>query len=90
MQDTLVDRWADAVACPFIMWPMACAFKTIALIGKYKSPEIAEPLLRLSSFLQSRGVRVLVDPLTAAHVGATIIWKSCRWRKPAGRPIWRS
>jgi NAD+ kinase len=47
---------------------MACAFKTIALIGKYKSPEIAEPLLRLSRFLQSRGVRVVVDPVTAAHV----------------------
>ena len=47
---------------------MASAFKTIALIGKYKSPEIAEPLLRLSSFLQSRGVRVVVDPVTAAHV----------------------
>jgi NAD+ kinase len=47
---------------------MANAFKTIALIGKYKSPEIAEPLLELSRFLQDRGVRVLLDPLTAAHV----------------------
>jgi NAD+ kinase len=47
---------------------MASAFKTIALIGKYKSPEITEPLLALSRFLQSRGVRVLIDPLTAAHV----------------------
>jgi len=47
---------------------MANAFKTIALIGKYKSPEIAEPLLELSRFLQGRGVRVLLDPLTAAHV----------------------
>jgi NAD+ kinase len=47
---------------------MASAFKTIALIGKYKSPEIAEPLLELARFLQSRGVRVLLDPLTAAHV----------------------
>src|SRR3954468_1246578 len=47
---------------------MASAFKTIALIGKYKSPEIAEPLLRLSSFLRARGVRVVVDPVTAAHV----------------------
>src|SRR3954452_10098403 len=47
---------------------MAHAFKTIALIGKYKSPEIAEPLLRLSRFLQSQGVRVVVDPVTAAHV----------------------
>jgi NAD+ kinase len=47
---------------------MASAFKTIALIGKYKSPEIAEPLLELARFLQGRGVRVLLDPLTAAHV----------------------
>jgi NAD+ kinase len=47
---------------------MAAAFKTIALIGKYKSPEIADPLLRLSSFLAARGVHVVVDPVTAAHV----------------------
>ena len=47
---------------------MACAFKTIALIGKYKSPEIAGPLLQLSAFLTQRSVRVVVDPLTAAHV----------------------
>src|SRR6476660_4103003 len=47
---------------------MMAGFKTIALIGKYKSPEIAEPLLELARFLQGRGVRVLLDPLTAAHV----------------------
>jgi NAD+ kinase len=47
---------------------MASAFETIALIGKYKSPEIAEPLLALSAFLEQRGVRVLLDPATAAHV----------------------
>lgn len=47
---------------------MASAFNTIALIGKYKSPEIAQPLLELSGFLEQRGVRVVVDPLTAAHV----------------------
>jgi NAD+ kinase len=47
---------------------MSGAFKTIALIGKYKSPEIAEPLLELAHFLQGRGVRVVVDPITAAHV----------------------
>ncbi|HWH47223.1 MAG TPA: NAD(+) kinase, partial [Burkholderiales bacterium] len=48
---------------------MSSAFKTIALIGKYKSPEIAEPLLRLADFLKGRGVRILLDPLTAAHIG---------------------
>ena len=48
---------------------MSRAFKTIALIGKYKSPEIAEPVLSLARFLHERGVRVLLDPLTATHVG---------------------
>jgi NAD+ kinase len=47
---------------------MTAEFKTIALIGKYKSPEIGEPLLRLAAYLESRGVRVLLDPITAAHV----------------------
>jgi NAD+ kinase len=45
------------------------AFKTIALIGKYKSPEIEGPLMELARFLEGQGVRVLVDPLTASHVG---------------------
>ncbi len=48
---------------------MSQPFKTIALIGKYKSPEIAEPVLRLAKFLHERGVKVLIDPLTASHVG---------------------
>src|SRR5215813_12901572 len=47
---------------------MALAFQTIALIGKYKSPEIAGPLLELSRFLKAKGVRVVVDPVTAAPV----------------------
>jgi len=48
---------------------MLKTFKTIALIGKYKSPEIAEPVLRLAKFLSERGVKVLLDPVTASHVG---------------------
>ena len=48
---------------------MTKSFKSIALIGKYKSPEIAEPVLRLAKFLHERGVEVLLDPLTATHVG---------------------
>ncbi len=43
-------------------------FKTISLIGKYKSPEIAAPLMELARFLEGRGVRVLLDPLTASHM----------------------
>ncbi len=47
---------------------MQRSFKTIALIGKYKTPEIAEPLLRLASFLVNEGVTVVVDTLTAEHL----------------------
>ena len=50
---------------------MKSSFKTIALIGKYKSPEVAEPLLTLARFLERRKVKVLIDPLTAAQVGRT-------------------
>jgi NAD+ kinase len=50
---------------------MTTAFRTIGLIGKYNSPEVAEPLLRLAEFLAGRGVRVLLDRLTAGHIGQT-------------------
>jgi NAD+ kinase len=44
-------------------------FRTVALIGKYKSPEIAGPLLDLARFLENRGRSVVVDPLTASYIG---------------------
>lgn len=50
---------------------MKTAFKTVALIGKYKSPEVAEPLLRLAGFLESRGVNVMIDQLTGSHLRET-------------------
>ena len=43
-------------------------FKTIALIGKYKSLEIAEPLLKLADFLAGTGLSVVVDNLTGSHL----------------------
>jgi NAD+ kinase len=48
---------------------MSKSFKTVALIGKYKSPEIAEPLLELARYLEARGVDVMIDRLTASHIG---------------------
>ncbi|MDP2707150.1 MAG: NAD kinase [Burkholderiales bacterium] len=45
------------------------SFKTVGLIGKYKSPEIAGPLLKLADFLTRRGIKVLIDRLTASHIG---------------------
>lgn len=47
---------------------MKFPFQTVALIGKYKAPEIAEPLLRLADFLTGKGGQVVVDSLTAEHL----------------------
>jgi NAD+ kinase len=47
---------------------MKPSFKTVALIGKYKSPEVAGPLLELGRFLEERQVKVLIDRLTASQV----------------------
>ena len=50
---------------------MKSSFKTIALIGKYKSPEVAGPLLELARYLEGRKVKVLIDRLTASQVKET-------------------
>ena len=50
------------------MVAMPAAFPTVALIGKYNSPEIAGPVMQLARFLEKRGVKVLIDRLTATHI----------------------
>jgi NAD+ kinase len=49
---------------------MNSAFRSIALIGKYRSPEIAESLLALAVFLHGRGIEILIEEATAAAVGS--------------------
>lgn len=46
---------------------MRASFKTVALVGKYKSPDVAGPLMELARFLEQRKVKVLIDPLTASQ-----------------------
>lgn len=46
------------------------SFRAIALIGKYKSREIAESLLELAAFLREGGVEVLLEEATAEAVGS--------------------
>lgn len=46
-------------------------FHTIALIGRYNSPQVGDSLLRLASFLQHRNHEVLVETGTAASAGIT-------------------
>jgi NAD+ kinase len=47
---------------------MKSTFQNVALIGKYKSLEIAEPLMKLADFLANSGLNVVVDNLTAEHL----------------------
>jgi NAD+ kinase len=44
--------------------------RTAGLIGKYRSPDVAESLRALCAFLLQRGIRVLVEQGTAEAVGA--------------------
>ncbi|MDO8369763.1 MAG: NAD kinase [Candidatus Nitrotoga sp.] len=47
---------------------MKFPFQTVAIIGKHKSPDVAVPMLCLGDFLAARGVRVVVDGLSAEHL----------------------
>jgi NAD+ kinase len=47
---------------------MSSRFKTVALIGKYKNPDIIVPLLSLARYLRERNVEVVLDRLTASNV----------------------
>ncbi|HEY7658633.1 MAG TPA: NAD kinase [Burkholderiales bacterium] len=48
---------------------MKSAFRTVALVGKYKSPEVAAPLLKLARFLERRKVSVLMDRVAGSRAG---------------------
>jgi NAD+ kinase len=48
---------------------MKSSFKTVALIGKHKSPEVAAPLLKLARFLERRKVEVLMDRVAGSRAG---------------------
>jgi hypothetical protein len=42
--------------------------RTIALVGKYHSPEIAESIRLLARYLHERGMTVLIEEETACNV----------------------
>ncbi len=46
--------------------------RTIALIGKYHSPEIAESIRLLAKYLHERGMTVLIEEETALNLGSQI------------------
>jgi NAD+ kinase len=50
---------------------MSAPFKTVALIGRYKSRDVAEPIRVLGRFLLDRGCTVLIEADTAVESGVT-------------------
>jgi NAD+ kinase len=50
---------------------MSLRFKTAALIGKFNSADIAEPLLGLAQFLEQRGLDVAIEAETARNANMT-------------------
>ena len=46
------------------------AFRHVALIGKFQSPEIAESLHALAAFLREQGCDVMIEAETASNIGA--------------------
>lgn len=49
---------------------MKTSFQTVALIGKYNSAELSEPLLRLAHFLEQRKLEVVLSQQTAERIGS--------------------
>lgn len=47
--------------------PVETRFRRVALIGRYGSPGIAEPLSQLAAFLATRGHEVILEAETAAY-----------------------
>ena len=50
---------------------MKSQFSTVAVIGKYQSRGIAEPLAEIAAFLKGAGVNVVVEKETAENIGLT-------------------
>ena len=58
----------------------AIAPRTIALVGKYHSMEIAESLRRLAEYLYERGISVFIERETSEHIGKKVDlsrWVTC-------------
>ena len=54
--------------------------RTIALVGKYHSLEIAESLRRLAEYLHERGISVFIERETSEHIGKKVDlarWVTC-------------
>lgn len=47
---------------------MNSVFKSVALIGKYMSPDVHDQMLTLAQFLEAHGIKVLIEEATATRM----------------------
>ncbi len=66
-----VDQRTGRAAPCDLMQPMQTAFRTVALVGKYQSQGIAEPLVAIAGFLKESGYHPIVEKDTAENIGLT-------------------
>src|SRR3954470_14261886 len=59
--------WLNRAMQPAASLP---AFRRIALIGKFQSPEVSESLHSLAGFLREQGCDVMIEQETASNIGA--------------------
>jgi NAD+ kinase len=48
---------------------MIPSFQTVALVGKYQSPDVAESVLQIADFLRERGHTIWIEQGTASSIG---------------------
>jgi len=48
---------------------MSPQFKNIAIVGKYQSQGVAEPLVAIASYLKASGYNPIVEKDTADNIG---------------------
>ncbi len=48
---------------------MSTKFQSIALVGKYQSPDVAESVMAIARFLRERGLMVWIEQGTASSIG---------------------
>lgn len=53
---------------------MERSFNTIALIGKYQSPDVTQSVVRLAEFLRARSLTVLIEQGTASSTGLGVTY----------------
>jgi NAD+ kinase len=70
-KDLLPARPIESCRLCGLIGAMSRAFKTVALIGKYRSPDVAEVVMRIAEYLhQQRGIEVWVESATVESIAA--------------------